>query len=391
MDFKAVHNYAVSLRSGFDNYSSQYNIYPPFVTLAYLPLSFFPANIAYQIFCIILLCFLFSLVYALLSEKGNLIIPCENRITCKTILSLLIVYILFQTYPVNFAFERGNYDIIAASFAVFSLLAMTKKSVIVSAGWLAISTQLKIYPAILIIMLFARFGWKSVWYFALFNVLLLFTLGIPGFEKFVSTMSAFAVKPMLWPGNHSLFSFYRALKQEYFSEMSIMLYQSIFAFLSLIAFAILLYVFVFRYLRSTKLLRANIIGTSGITYFSGMEIGIIGTCFCIMSLIPTTSHDYNLVVQIIPLILLFSRSRTELFCSKKAAYIVTMLISVSVAYLFIPRFSILPFHLLGINSSLTEMKTPALLIAFFGYLYLALVGNADLNFKIEPESRISKI
>ncbi|MDP2946505.1 MAG: glycosyltransferase family 87 protein, partial [Nanoarchaeota archaeon] len=206
MDFKAVHTYAVLLRSSFDNYSSQNSIYTPFVTIAYLPLSFFPANIAYKIFCIILLCFLFSLVYALLSEKGNLIIQCKNRGTCKIILSLLIVYILFQTYPVNFAFERGNYDIIAASFAVFSLLAMTKKSVIVSAGLLAISTQLKIYPAILIIMLFARFGWKSVWYFVLFNVLLLFTLGIPGFEKFVSTMSEFAVKPLIPSINHSFFS-----------------------------------------------------------------------------------------------------------------------------------------------------------------------------------------
>lgn len=385
MDFKAVHVYAVALRSGIDKYLAVgCNNYPPFVTIAYLPLSFFPADIAYQFYCIILLLFLFALVYTLLSEKVNAIIQYKYKRTCKAILSLLIVYILFQTYPVNFAFERGNYDIIAVAFAAFALLAMSKRYMIASAGLLAISTQLKIYPAILLVLLFARFGWKGILYFVVFNGLMLSLLGIPGFENFVFTVLKFSANPFLWAGNHSLVSFLSPFNGMVYLKSYISLNIFLLPFLGFFAVA------VFRYFQLTKHYRKKNTKVLVKAHFNGMEIGIIGISFCLMALVPSVSHDYKLVIQILPLILLFTRSRLDLISSKNVALILTIVISASIAYLFIPRYMILPFRLIGLSSYVAEMKTPALLIAFFGYLYLALMGNSNVACDIESVENVKE-
>ena len=107
-----------------------------------------------------------------------------------------------------------------------------------------------------------------------------------------------------------------------------------------------------------------------------MELGIIGMCFCLMGLIPSVSHDYKLVIQIVPLFLLYSRSWSDLFSSKKTSIFFIIIISALIAYLFIPRFIILPFRLLRITAYVAEMKTPALLAAYFAYAFLAFKGES---------------
>jgi len=115
-----------------------------------------------------------------------------------------------------------------------------------------------------------------------------------------------------------------------------------------------------------------------------MEIGMIGLCFCSVTLLPSVSHDYKLVIHIIPLILLLSRSWEELFDSKKEAYWVTAIISIAVAYLFIPRYEILPFRIFNFPENMTgllSMKTSGLFLAFMGYGYLAIRGNTKIDVK----------
>ena len=371
MDFKAVHLYAVSIRSGIDKYLTvEGNNYPPLVTIAYIPLSFFPANLAYQLFCLILLSFLFALIYTLISEKRNAFEQCKSPVICKILFTLISVYILFQTYPVNFAFERGNYDIIAAAFAAFALLAVSRKSIILSALLLAISTQLKVYPAILAVFLFARFGLKGIGYFVIFNGIILFLLGIPGVENFISSIAKFSAKPFLWAGNHSLISFLSPFNGISYLKTYISINFFQIPLIVLFIIASIRYFYLIQGI-SAKNSKKRISGQ-----FSGMELGIIGMCFCLMGLIPSVSHDYKLVIQIVPLFLLYSRSWSDLFSSKKTSIFFIIIISALIAYLFIPRFIILPFRLLRITAYVAEMKTPALLAAYFAYAFLAFKGES---------------
>lgn len=376
MDFKAVYSFGTGLRSSFVDYlSKESNVYPPFVTIAYLPLTFLPVNIAYQVFSIFLLCFLFLLIYTLLNEKCYENSQYDITPSTKILLSLVATSLLLQTYPINFAIERGNYDIIAAAFAAFSLLAMTRGSLTSSVIFLTISTQLKVYPAILLILLFARFRWKAIIYFGILNFSLLFILGISGIIHFVSMFYKFSQGPFIWSGNHSLLSFLKTIyKTGIIGQLSdIKLLKTLYVIFIILPFAGIFSVLLFRYFDLTK----RKVST-GWRPFNGIEIGIIGICFCLMSLIPSTGHDYKLGIHIIPLILLLSRSWDELFYSKKNAFIITAIISIATAYLFIPRFTPLPWRLLSLPSymlSVTEMKTPALLLNLFAYGYLALFGN----------------
>jgi hypothetical protein len=125
MDFKAIYNYGTGLRSSFTDYvaasvTGARNVYPPFVTVVMLPFTFFSVDTAYHIFAFLLICSLFVMVYACLSESGF------NTGVNRVILTLVIVAVLFNTYPVSFSVERGNSDIIAATFAALALLGMSR-------------------------------------------------------------------------------------------------------------------------------------------------------------------------------------------------------------------------------------------------------------------------
>ena len=122
-----------------------------------------------------------------------------------------------------------------------------------------------------------------------------------------------------------------------------------------------------------------------------MEIGIIGLCFCLMSFLPSVSHDYKLVIHIVPLILLFSRSWKELFDSQGEAYWITALISISVAYLFLPRYQMFPLRIFDFPVNMRDllgMKTPGLLVAFLCYAYLAIRGNTKRLLDIESKAHV---
>ena len=97
-------------------------------------------------------------------------------------------------------------------------------------------------------------------------------------------------------------------------------------------------------------------------YLSGSEIGLIGMCFCLMSLLPSVSYDYKLAIHIVPFLLLLSRSDTQLLDTPGRARIVVALTAALMALLLIPR------------NLVARLKTPWLILLFALYFYLSLMG-----------------
>jgi len=124
---------------------------------------------------------------------------------------------------------------------------------------------------------------------------------------------------------------------------------------------------------------------AGRNRLSGAEVGLVGMAFAIMGLLPIISHDYKLVIQAVPLLLLMTRSSETLFASPGEAYAMAALASVATALMFIPSYVPLPLAWLGSDyGELLRVKTPWLLTAFIAYAHLAFRGVAAAATAILP-------
>lgn len=373
VDYNAVYEYGVALRKGLQNYLDIPNIYTPFVTVALLPLTLLTAVSAYRLFTIIILTSLFASLFFSLREKWS----ASARLQVA-LLAFTGVCILFQTYPINFSLERGNSDIIAAAFMAGSLFYVTRNRLLLSVVFLTVATQFKVYPVILFLFLFTRFGWKSVLHFTIANLLCLLIIGPSGAGKFIASLYQFASAPYLWVGNHSWHSFLHFLRLDGLIELETEeIARSVGYSLFLLSFGFLALRYFIQNYRCSKFL------TSGVQCFSGSEVGLIGICFCLMSLLPSVGHDYKLAIHVVPLALLMTRNWEELLNSQNQTKILVTLLSGTIAFLMLPRIASFPFRFIGLVGNSAQMKTPWLLLAFVAYSYLAFVGSAKRTSPIQ--------
>ncbi len=359
VDFKAVHQYGISLAKGMDAYLAEpTNVYPPFVTVAFLPLTAFSADTAYYIYVSLLVCLLFYVAYFSLAEVRRF-----SR-SDTALIAIMVVGLALQTYPINFALERGNSDIAAAAFAALSLLSLSRGNLIAAVILLAVSTQLKIYFAILIIPIFLRAGLRPTLYFLAINLSLLMMLGYQSFQDFLQSVRAFSQNPFIWTGNHSWYSFTRQLIGAdliSWKAGTLMMKGGILLLLSILVITAFSY-YEKNQAAATLYVKYNLI-----------EIGIIGMCFCLMSLLPSVSHDYKLVIHLIPFLMLVSRSDED-FIGVNNRRVFIAIMAVLVALLFVPGYTPLPFRYLDIPLSIVQIKTPIIVLMFFGYCYLTVAS-----------------
>jgi len=272
--------------------------------------------------------------------------------------ALVIAALLFFSYPVNFAFERGNSDLVAGAFAAVSLFAMTRGWFFLSVIALTVSTQFKIYPAILIALLFKRFGTRAVIYFFVFNICAFFVLGLSAFKHFIATLTVLSGAPSTWEGNHSLYAYVAHLGKKDIVPPD---YQGRVRSLSYLAFIGL---FCFAWFKSWFPARKLAVSADSVRpwHLSGSEIGLMGMSFGLMSLLPSVSYDYKLAIQVVPFLLLLSRSESQLFDITGRARPLAVLSAALMALLLIPR------------NLVSLFKTPWLILLFILYFYLALAG-----------------
>lgn len=265
------------------------NGYPPFVTLLGLLFLPFGANTGYLIQAtLLLMANIASIAIAVgLCRKYILIHIGLDDITTNLISGFIFFAILlytFSSYGFAFSIERANYDIYAIIFSLFFLrLFITKPEKL----WpqiilLSIATHLKIYPAILFLLLFKQHAWKMVLPAVLVNALFLFILGPNNaFAFLVSNQSAFGFGTRFASIlNHSSYAFASKLIENTFPNLAN-------AFLPVWVFFTLVPVFIWG-VATARLFKTKITPEAALLFFA--------ICVPLMSFVPTVSHDYKLVI-----------------------------------------------------------------------------------------------
>ncbi len=354
-DFNVVYQQANTLKKGINQYLKIGNIYPPFVPVFALPLSFINFDVAYRIQTLLILISLFLIIYYSLIINLNTELRFYNKFGI-IIVAILLFTLFYNTYPVLFSLERGNYDIIAGLFSIISLYSITRNNMLLSIITLTIAVNFKIYPLILFAFILLKFGWKTIPIFLLTNIAALFIIGYKPVVYFFIRMSDFISVPYQWEGDHSLFSFiYNFLGKGNVHSISYII--------SLIFIILFIIVWLKYFINYNKKENAN---------FTLKDIGLIGMAFQLMSLLPSVSHDYQLPVQIIPYLLLINSDPEEFQLHNNFSMRLVIILSISMGILFSPRFDLY----LG-------EKTPFIVLNFIIYMIIALKKkNSEIDLRV---------
>ena len=270
----------------------------PFVGTGHPPLEnillglfklFFGSKYAYFIFIIFsLLCFLASIFIA-------------NRITSAKSSFHLISFLPFIfVYPILFNLERGNTDSISLLFIVLFIFFSQKKNIFLASTSMFIAYNLKIYPIVFLPIFLIHFGVLRTCALAFIIQFGLMISGIEGLMEMIKSIGKLASNPYIWDGNHSAISF----AKKYFPNKINEVANLIIVGLTISLIGITLDQFFYRRRPSHQ-------NTSAGERKDPLSIQIkslIGLMFISCSLIPGTSHDYRLLIQVAPWLLILSNS-----------------------------------------------------------------------------------
>jgi hypothetical protein len=190
--------------------------YPPLTYIVFAPLLLIQDPAAqyrfFTLFTFLSYCLLTLLLPLRLIDKKNL-----------SLMLLLFVTGLFS-YGFQFELERGQYNVFTFLFCITSiyLFHYQPKYRLLAYLLFSLSIQLKLYPAIFIVMFIDDWrDWKNILLrfagLGLLNLVLFFVMGYQTFLDFVRSVTAQVVSPS-WIGvwNHSISSFVSMLKQDGF-------------------------------------------------------------------------------------------------------------------------------------------------------------------------------
>ena len=181
--------------------------YPPFTYVFFAPILLvedYPT--LYRFFT------LFSLIsYGLLT----LVLPVKLTQKKDTALILLLFMTGIYSYGFQFELERGQYNVLTFLLCLWAIYIFHRhpKYRIFAYLLFSISIQLKIYPAIFIVMFIDNWrDWKTILLrfagIAAFNFLLLFVMGYGIFMDFLRAVTSQLSTPgWTWNGNHSISAF----------------------------------------------------------------------------------------------------------------------------------------------------------------------------------------
>jgi hypothetical protein len=137
--------------------------------------------------------------------------------TDKKNLPLVLLFFItgLTSYGLQFELERGQYNVFTFLLCLWAIYIFHyhPKYRILAYLLFSLSVQLKIYPAIFIVMLIDNWrDWRSILLrfagIAIFNILLLFTMGYRTFLDFLQAVSKQLVAPgWTFNGNHSIKAF----------------------------------------------------------------------------------------------------------------------------------------------------------------------------------------
>jgi Glycosyltransferase family 87 len=279
------------------------NLYPPFAALFFAPLVKLDFAISYTIIVIsTLLCYF---VIAFLMPK---IMSKERSYSALPV--LLFASGLFS-FGLQFELERGQFNVIACSLCLAAIYLYHYKPRLkyLAYALFTVSIQLKIYPAIFILMFISDWrNWKSNFIkcagILSLNFGLLFILGYRTFLDFWAAIHKQITSPNVWIGNHSISSFVELLylnheengASSYFADLGIdinrrflMQYSWVFqAVLLASVLACLILIILIGFKRRTN---------------NGPNPNLLLACTIGALVVPAVSNDYTLAILASPTVI----------------------------------------------------------------------------------------
>jgi hypothetical protein len=203
---------------GDSPYQGGVHYYPPFANLFFAPLVLFKFPTSYNFITVITTAsflILSLLIPLLVSQKKNYS------------LLMLFTFTGLLSYGLQFELERGQFNIITFLFCLSAIYIFHTHYNLRYVAYIlfSISVQLKIYPAIFILLFIKNWkDWKNNLTrfigLGLFNVLLLFCLGYQIFLDFYRSVTSHLSLESSWIGNHSIKAFVYNLSISGFGVLS---------------------------------------------------------------------------------------------------------------------------------------------------------------------------
>jgi len=269
---------------------------PPLASVLFTPLIFVDAPTAYAIITLIsLLCYLFiTLILPLLLNKEKRLHP---------VILLLFISGLFS-YGFQFELERGQFNVLAISlcFGSIYIYHYYHRYRYVAYVLFSISIQLKLFPAIFIVMFVRDWrDWKNnikrACALAMCNFLALFALGPQAFLEFITEVKKHVVSPDNWIGNHSIRSFVTGVLTRAIEKYQLHDWAWVSQHPGLVEDTLLAFVAICLFLLMFQAYRQE---------WTGINPYLLLACTIGALLIPSVSHDYKLSILTAPVAIMFS-------------------------------------------------------------------------------------
>ena len=293
-DFRdGVHFPGTLLANGMDPYDASTFWYPPFSALVFLPFQALDRGPAYSVHVFILVLLTLASIWSATRIAASTVSkdthPHETSDPGTTIpLFLSLAYLTINSYGFLFGLERGNFDLYPLAFSLAGLWVLVRSP---NRIWLqvicfSVAAHLKVYPAVLFVLLVWKHGRRSLVPIVLVNAALLFCIGPRPALQFLERLSVVVAGPAAWVGNHSAASFGQMVN----------------GFLGArgwpaIPSMVLIGVPVVVWSASVLVLLRRGYSGSGAVWLFTLSVPL-------MNLIPSTSHDYKLVLLSAPFAML---------------------------------------------------------------------------------------
>lgn len=320
------------LLAGKDPYAAPFLWYPPFSVLLFLPYHILDLPQAYSIH-------VFALV---LLTVGS--VWCSIRIAEPTILKgtsshgtgdsgiatplfLSLSFLTVSSYGFIFSVERGNFDIYALALSLAGLWILVRNP---DRLWLQVicfsaAAHLKVYPAVLFLLLFWRHGGRSLVPIVVVNAALLFCIGPgPALHFIERLLEVAASTPWIYVANHSAVSFGGMLNDFLRERWGVGVPGIVLVGLPVVIWVAAALV-LFR--------RGN--GKSSVLWLFAVSVPL-------MNVVPSTSHDYKLILLSTPFAVLLEFLLEDYVASGRRlplaqiAIACALLVFLSISYVALP-------------------------------------------------------
>jgi hypothetical protein len=202
----------------------------------------------------------------------------------------LLAFWLVTSYGFLYELERGQTNVYALFFSVLAVWCLLRhpKAMWLSIGFLAVAINIKIYPAILLILVFWRYRWRAVLPVVVSNAALLMIAGPSNAGHFLNNLRSLesTSKIWQWPVNASANNYAIYLRDA-------------FGWLPTWTNHALLAVTIAVWAATAVLLIRRGWSHSGAVLLAAASVPLMET-------VPTVSHDYKLPLMVFPLAVLAS-------------------------------------------------------------------------------------